>query len=201
MAAILKLRDGIEVVVNEAIYQMMPNKLQMGGFKMYKTPKTGNYIVLTPCNLLMIEHFDDEDDLKMKEALLRAQDEVDVPFEKKDVPRAAEKKAYSKEELAIIAQETKVPSPAEEAKNTDKAETAMEALLAKSNCKHGPELLNLYVQQTAKGVRYFPVCSFCGKRERYVSEKKIIEGLYPEGSPNAKWTAADVAVAKPWVEG
>jgi hypothetical protein len=72
-------------------------------------------------------------------------------------------------------------------------------MMAKSNCKHEPEKLELYIQHTAKGIRYFPVCSFCGKRERYVSESKIVEGKY-EGTPNEKWTEAHIAKAKPWIE-
>jgi hypothetical protein len=76
---------------------------------------------------------------------------------------------------------------------------AMEDLMSKSNCKHEAEKLELFRQETAKGARYFPVCSFCGKRERYVSEKKIKDGAYA-GTVNEKWTLDDVATAKPWIE-
>jgi hypothetical protein len=72
-------------------------------------------------------------------------------------------------------------------------------MTAKSNCKHEPDKLELFVQHTAKGVRYFPVCSFCGKRERYISESKILNGEY-EGTPNEKWTEESLANALPWVE-
>jgi hypothetical protein len=79
------------------------------------------------------------------------------------------------------------------------AEEAMDEITAKSNCKHEPEKLELFIQHTAKGIRYFPVCKFCGKRERYVSESKIVEGKY-EGTPNEKWTEEDIATAQPWIE-
>jgi hypothetical protein len=72
-------------------------------------------------------------------------------------------------------------------------------MMAKSNCPHEPDKLELYRQHTAKGIRYFPVCSFCGKRERYVSESKIVKGDYV-GTPNAKWTEEDLATAKPWID-
>jgi len=65
-------------------------------------------------------------------------------------------------------------------------------ILAKSNCKH--ENQSLYLQKTAKGDRYFPVCDFCGKRDRYVSEKKVLDGEYTE------WKYEDIENAKPWVE-
>lgn len=68
----------------------------------------------------------------------------------------------------------------------------MNEMMAKSNCAH--ENQSLYIQTTAKGVRYFPVCDFCGKRERYVSEKKIIDGEYDN------WTVEDVQNATPWIE-
>jgi hypothetical protein len=78
-------------------------------------------------------------------------------------------------------------------------EEMLDDMTAKSNCKHEPEKLELYIQHTAKGIRYFPVCSFCGKRERYVSESKINKGEYA-GTSNEKWTDADIANAKPWIE-
>lgn len=90
----------------------------------------------------------------------------------------------TKEEL--IAQE----KPDAEPKKTE--EEIMDLMLAKSNCEHPNQ--SLYVQHTAKGVRYFPVCDFCGKRDRYVSEKKIVDGEYDN------WSVEDVETAKPWEE-
>ena len=78
-------------------------------------------------------------------------------------------------------------------------EEQLTKMMEKSNCKHEPEKMELYIQHTAKGIRYFPLCSFCGKRERYVAESKIVKGEYA-GTPNEKWTADDIAHAKPWIE-
>ena len=77
----------------------------------------------------------------------------------------------------------------EEPKTNDEI---MAAMVAKSNCTH--ENQSLFVQHTAKGIRYFPICDFCGKRDRYVSEKKIVDGEYE------KWSTEDVENAKPWEE-
>jgi hypothetical protein len=80
--------------------------------------------------------------------------------------------------------------PEVEPKKTE--EEIMDLMIAKSNCEHPTQ--SLYVQHTAKGVRYFPVCDFCGKRDRYVSEKKIVDGEYDN------WSVEDVETAKPWEE-
>ena len=69
---------------------------------------------------------------------------------------------------------------------------AHDELMAKSSCTH--ENQTLYVQQTAKGERFFPVCDFCGKRERYISEKKVVAGEYEE------WSENDISNAKAWIE-
>lgn len=83
----------------------------------------------------------------------------------------------------------KIAEAKEEPKDPDEI---MNDMIAKSNCKH--ENQSLYIQKTAKGDRYFPVCDFCGKRERYVSEKKVLDGAYEE------WKYEDIENAKPWVE-
>ena len=88
----------------------------------------------------------------------------------------------------------------QEAKPKKSQEELLAEMMSKSNCAHEPEKMELYIQHTAKGIRYFPVCSFCGKREKYVSERKIVEGAYT-GTPNEKWTEKDLATAKPWIEG
>jgi hypothetical protein len=116
----------------------------------------------------------------------------------KKPPGAKTKKEMSPEELAIIA-EVEGSLPKEEPKTEEPEEKdPLAEMIEKSNCKHEPEKLVLYTQHTAKGVRYFPVCSFCGKRERYVSEKKIVEGDYA-GTPNEKWTDEDIVNAQEYV--
>ena len=119
-----------------------------------------------------------------------------------------EKDASEQTRAEIIAMETLVDEVATSAERTgevnppDEPKTVEEIMAettAKSNCKHEPEKLELYIQHTAKGIRYFPVCSFCGKRERYVSESKIVDGKY-KGTPNEKWTEEHIATALPWIE-
>jgi hypothetical protein len=99
------------------------------------------------------------------------------------------------EELTEETKEEKVIEKKEEDNGLtpeEKQKKAYDELMAKSNCEHKDQ--TLYIQRTAKGVRYFPVCDFCGKRERYVSEKKVRDGEYEE------WKDEDVDNAKPWIE-
>jgi hypothetical protein len=99
------------------------------------------------------------------------------------------------EELTEETKEEKVIEKKEEDNGLtpeEKQKKAYDELMAKSNCEHPNQ--TLYIQRTAKGVRYFPVCDFCGKRERYVSEKKVRDGEYEE------WKDEDVDNAKPWIE-
>jgi len=97
------------------------------------------------------------------------------------------------EEVREMPTETLVPKQTVEPKVESKSpDEVMNDMLAKSNCKH--ENQSLYLQKTAKGDRYFPVCDFCGKRDRYVSEKKVLDGEYDE------WKYEDIENAKPWVE-
>jgi hypothetical protein len=55
----------------------------------------------------------------------------------------------------------------------EKQEDAMKELMEKSNCAHPESKRVFYRQDTSKGSRYFPVCSFCGKRERYVKADSL----------------------------
>jgi len=74
---------------------------------------------------------------------------------------------------------------------------AEEKFMEKANCKH--ENKKLYIVSTNKGDRYFPACTFCGKRERYVSPDKVKNGEY-KGTGNAVWTMKDILEAKPYEE-
>ena len=89
----------------------------------------------------------------------------------------------------VVEEPTPIVEPKEEPKDPDEV---LNDMIAKSNCTH--ENYSLYLQKTAKGDRYFPVCDFCGKRERYVSEKKVLDGAYEE------WKYEDIENAKPWTE-
>jgi hypothetical protein len=66
--------------------------------------------------------------------------------------------------------------------------------MAKANCTHkdgeGKTLRTIYYSETVNGRKYFPVCDFCGHRERYVGVPKI------EAGENPLWTMEDIRAAK-----
>lgn len=54
----------------------------------------------------------------------------------------------------------------------EKEARLLDIMIKKSNCTHeGLEVLNK--QTTTKGERYFPVCSFCGHRGRYIKKENL----------------------------
>ena len=57
----------------------------------------------------------------------------------------------------------------------EKEKEKMDEMMAKSNCKHPAEIMQIYRHDTKKGSRFFPVCGFCGKRERYVKAESLTE--------------------------
>lgn len=73
-----------------------------------------------------------------------------------------------KEELEASMKEVEAKKDVEE-----KEEDQMKLMMQKSNCTHPEETMVIYRHDTAKGSRYFPVCSFCGKRERYVKADSL----------------------------
>jgi hypothetical protein len=114
--------------------------------------------------------------------------EIEDKWTEEPLPTTVQEQVYEESLIRRQEQAASVPKTSEE---------LMAELTEKSNCKHATQ--ELYIQHTAKGIRYFPICSFCGKRERYVSESKINKGEYV-GTANEKWTDADIANAKPYIE-
>jgi hypothetical protein len=165
MSGIIHFTSGKTLKITQREMETMAPKLQAGGIRMYRTGKN----CLIPLNSNTMEFIES------------------VPEDEPTVEPKPETAAKKPVKLA--------PKPEEKTKGDQgREDDAMKELLEKSNCKHEPEKLSLYVQHTAKGVRYFPVCSFCGKRERYVSEKKIIDGEYE------RWAQGDILTATPWTE-
>lgn len=196
MYASMVLRDGIEVGINKKEYETIIPKIRMtANVKMYRNPE-GHYIVLSPSNLQMIKYYGDESDEPKPYV---KQEKVETKVVEK--PKVEEKpKKRTPEELAIIAEvEGKLPKETIPTVDAEEKKDPLAEMIEKSNCKHESSKLELYRQHTAKGIRYFPVCSFCGKRERYISEAKILEGAYA-GTPNEKWTEDDIVNAKVWVD-
>jgi type IV secretory pathway VirB10-like protein len=67
----------------------------------------------------------------------------------------------------------------------EKEQRLLKEMMARSSCTHeGLEVL--HSQVTTKGTRFFPVCSFCGHRARYIKKDKL--------------TDEEMANATPWVD-
>jgi len=158
--------SGKTLDIEEIEFKNISPKLGAKGIRC-QVSQAGHIIPLNSTTMEYIEHIEDE-----VKPTQKAITEVEFPKEQAEALNT---------KLAEIRKEK--PKDPDEVLNE---------MLAKSNCAH--ENQSLYVQHTAKGIRYFPVCDFCGKRERYVSEKKIVDGEYEE------WTVEDVTNAKPWID-
>jgi hypothetical protein len=181
MAGIIHFSSGKTLEITEAEFSNMSPKLNMKGIKTQRTV-SGHLIPLNSMTMEYIEHVPEKADSEINnEPVMKEHDFMP------DIKKAAEK---IEEEMKQQVSEPEKPKTAEE---------IMAEMTEKSNCKHEPEKLELYRQHTAKGIRYFPRCTFCGKRERYVSESKIVDGKY-EGTVNEKWTSEDIANAKDWID-
>jgi hypothetical protein len=148
----------------------MSPKLNGKGIKTQKT-ESGHLIPLNSMTMEYIEHIPEI-----------------VTYVDGPAPRAD---SVFEPELPEMKEQKEKPKPKTQ-------EELMAEMIAKSDCTHEGKLV-LYRQHTAKGIRYFPRCTFCGKRERYVSEGKIVKGEY-KGTPNEVWTEADVINAIQWIE-
>ena len=97
---------------------------------------------------------------------------IEVPAEyiKKEEPEP------TVEKITVGDKEEDKPKKSDE----EKYQEVMDEMIAKSNCTHQNQ--DIYKQETSNGTRYFPVCSFCGKRERYVKA----DSLSDEQKENAK---------------
>jgi hypothetical protein len=176
MSAILHFCSGKSLPITQKEFEQIAPKLQQGGIRLYRTGSKS----LVPLNSNTIELIEYVDDVPVEIIPPKATPEPLPKIEAVEPPEAENKEISEK--------------PIEEP-----VESPMDKMMRLSNCKHEPEKLELYRQHTAKGIRYFPLCSYCGKRERYVSESKIVKGEY-EGTPNERWTAEDIANAKDWID-
>jgi hypothetical protein len=130
-----------------------------------------------------IEHIEEEEEEDIfKEAMTAPKPLMTIP---------GREDSKFEPELPELKEQVEKPKPRTQ-------EEMMAEMIAKSDCTHEGKLV-LYRQHTAKGIRYFPKCTFCGKRERYVSESKIVKGEY-KGTANEVWTEADVINAIQWIE-
>jgi hypothetical protein len=114
--------------------------------------------LIIPLNSSTLEFIVDVYDFKEME-----QTESDAP-----PPEEEDELKQMKEELDAATKEVEDKKDVEE-----KRDDAMKDIMDKSNCTHPKDKLVYYRQDTSKGSRYFPVCSFCGKRERYVKAESL----------------------------
>jgi hypothetical protein len=64
-------------------------------------------------------------------------------------------------------------SPAESGQ--ERADKALAELTARSNCRHETEQIMYCKSESTKGTRYFPVCSFCGWKGKFVPADSLSE--------------------------
>jgi len=182
MSGLIHFSSGKTLEITEFEFQNMSPKLNNKGIRTQKT-KDGHLIPLNSMTMEYIEHIVEPEAVNILN---------------KEVAREAMKETIA---VRTDAKEPTLPKmDKQEAPPAPKTpDEILAEMTAKSNCKHEPEKLVLYRQHTAKGIRYFPRCTFCGKRERYVSESKIVDGKYA-GTPNEKWTERDIVDAIDWIE-
>ena len=70
------------------------------------------------------------------------------------------------------APETTPDEPVREG-GAEKEQRILADIIEKSNCQHPEEKLIYYKLEGKKGTRYFPVCSFCGWRGKFVAADSI----------------------------
>jgi len=173
MSGLIHFSSGKTLEITELEFNNMPVKLNGKGIKVQKTAG-GHLIPLNSMTMEYIEYVQEEEDQSEGEIAERTREDSQFEPELPEMKEQLEKpKAKTGEEI-------------------------MAEMIAKSDCDHKGKLV-LYRQHTAKGIRYFPRCTFSGKRERYVSESKIVKGEY-KGTPNETWTESDIADAIDWLE-
>lgn len=97
-----------------------------------------------------------------------------------EIPEVTEEPVVEVDEVdeltAIKAELAKATEEVESKKDKEEIEKEkMDDMMAKSSCTHPEDGMVIYRHDTKKGSRYFPVCSFCGKRERYVKAESLPE--------------------------
>lgn len=156
--------SGKEIELDQP-WDKFPQKLTFGGLRLLKAGMNK----LVPLNSSTIEFVEYVPDAPVQEA-----PEVEAPV-KEPEPEKQEPKPESEK-----------PETAQE-----KNDRLIGEMMAKSNChknKHEGQELDWYYQDVsvgkskAKARRYFPVCTFCGVRERYVK----VDSLTDEQKENAK---------------
>jgi hypothetical protein len=179
--------SGKTLEITEDEFSRIAPKLQMGGIRLYRTG-AGNLIPLNSTTMELIEKESSDSAFTEDVEAITALGGVAGPEAVKVVKETVEPKPEPKvEELPSEPVEVKEETP--EQRN----DRLLEEMKEKAMCTHEGKQ-KMYFQATKAGNRYFPVCEFCGKRERYISVKKIKDGLVTD------WTMEDLMSAKQYQE-
>jgi hypothetical protein len=177
--------SGKTLEITEYEFERIAPKLQMGGIRLYRTGQ-GNLIPLNSTTMELIEKESTID--AFVEAVEEAEKLVEGAKDEtvKETPEPT--KAPEKEEKTV--EEVEAPKKETQQERQDKM---LAELIEKSNCLHPRDKLEMKYQETKAGKRYFPVCTFCGYRHRYISIKKVRQGMLED------WTMDDVITATEYI--
>jgi hypothetical protein len=172
--------SGKTLEIDEQEFNGISTKLQYKGIRIQVIKSTGDLVPLNSSTIEFIE---------------KADPTFDDIFEDMDEVIITDVESVEEEKRRIIAEEQIVELPKQEERavrpltDAEKQDKLLAEMIEKSNCTHGDGKQKMFKQDTKQGIKYFPVCTHCGKRERYVSGKKIKEGVITD------WTMEDLANA------
>lgn len=190
MGAKIHFLSGKTLDISDKDMKELRNRFTNGGVRYWEQRGTGNIILLSSNTIEYVEKIKEEED-NVRE---RAEGIEESNSERVEQDEDGSKWVSEKDDDPVesVSDESDVQSVEETIE--DKRKRLEAEMLAKSNCKHETQVL-MYTQ-TTKGKRYFPVCTFCGKRDRYLSADKIKDGSYKHTNLE-HWTVGDLMDAKP----
>lgn len=167
----LHMVDGSTVVVPEARFIKFISMLTHRGIKSVRFDDT--ILIVSPSNIIRIEIGEDDE----QETIERVQESV--------VPEQVDEEDGSGEEIKEDAE----PEPEKPETPDEYRERVLAEMKAKSDCSNSPDHLGneqiIHYQDVSirrKGAktslpsrRYFPVCSFCGLKQRYVKADSLTD--------------------------
>jgi hypothetical protein len=142
---ILNFSSGKQQTIYPSELQNFIIKLKNGGIRVAKLVN-GSYIMLNSNTMEFIDCSDQEEKEQFPTPVVESTSSIDS---------------------GLSAVEVNPPGMAERERD------ALAEMIAKSNCVHTNTVL--YKSIGKKGDRYFYVCEFCGKRERFVSSDTLSE--------------------------
>lgn len=167
--------NGSEVEIAPEDVEFFMRKFRDSGIRYFFSKRDNKTIPFTSPSIAYIDHGDE-----------RPRTVGEMEKEKAEIVRLREEREMAKrDKLARSEEEIRKAA----------LEKAEKEFMAKANCTHkaedGTTLRSMYYTDTVNGRKFFPVCDFCGHRERYIGLKKIEEG-------KVDWTIEDIENAKPY---